>query len=226
MNMRLYLITLLVIPEIIYSQNIDSVLNVTPDFEYINFDRFEESICINKYEEIRKILPNGNQLWVIKSNQGSSVLETPVDSYFAIRKNYYPNGNISSKGLTFVYLRFQKGTWYYFNEDGTFRKAIDHDAPFKFSFENVMEFADKEGVMFTKAPVDWDQYIRIPVLRRKYDPDTQECWWEIEVFRSQKFRIEVIRLDGITGEVVSRTYLELDNGTMYHFNDDGTVMGL
>lgn len=68
------------------------------------------------------------------------------DSPFAIRKTFYPNGNIKEKGLYIVSGNFHKGVWYHFDESGKLIHTIDNDKIFGFSWEQVEKFMEENKI--------------------------------------------------------------------------------
>ena len=193
---------------------VDSNLVVTPEFETFDMVRFERIRFRPNSFDGMEILDNGTTIIMKKVNAGSSYAEIPRDSYFFLNKAYYFNGNIREKGLFFIYDGFRKGMWYYFDEQGNLTDSIDHDKPFRFTFEQVLAFARKEGLVFMKTPVDWDYYSPWrPKIKREYNPISGECWWEIGWYKGiPPGAIERIRLDGVTGKEISRTYLTFNPG--------------
>lgn len=139
----------------------------------------------------------------------------PPNEYFFINKIFFGNGNIKYKGLSFIYDGFPKGKWYYFNKKGNLEKTIDYDEPFSFTFEQMLEFARRQGVVFYKYPQNKE--VRYPAYRpklhREYDEKTGECWWELwkkadtPIEEDTSFKIEIIRVDGKTGKEISRRYM-------------------
>ena len=187
---------------------IDTRLVVTPDFETFDLERFERIRLGPRRSNGAETLPDGTRILMQQRNSGSSFAKIPVNSHFGLAKIYYPNGNIREKGLLFVYDHFRKGTWHYFDEKGNLVESIDHDKPFKFTFEQVLEFAAKEGLVFMKTPVDRTVFGPVmPELRRGHNPETGEAWWDLSWFRGiPAGAIQHIRLCGKTGKEILRGY--------------------
>ena len=67
--------------------------------------------------------------------------------------HFYKNNNIKMKGLFFNSLGsrgFQKGTWYEFDEQGKLIKEIDYDKFYKFTFEDILKFCEREKIKISK----------------------------------------------------------------------------
>ena len=187
---------------------IDTRLVVTSDFETFDLERFERIRLGPRRSEGVETLENGTVIFMRKRNSGSAFTKTPINSFFLLQKTFYPNGNIWAKGLAFVYRNFQKGLWHYFDEQGNLTESIDYDKPFKFTFEQVLEFAAKEGLVFMKTPIDRTVFGPVmPELRRGHNPETGEAWWDIRWFRGiPAGAIQYIRLCGKTGKEIFRGY--------------------
>jgi antitoxin component YwqK of YwqJK toxin-antitoxin module len=211
----IFYILILLSVNIIYAQNKKQMKKqektylppVTPEFETFDTVRFNR-IKVKNYLDTVEKLPDGTVIIMGMYGVVSFYGEIPPSSRFAIIKNYYPNGNIQSKGLGFNYDRFAKGVWYYYDEAGNLEKTTDYDKPFKFTFEQVLKFCEREGIFFKKGYLGWDGKER-PSIRRTYTPEQDICYWEIRWFNQKKGKIEYIYLDGVTGKEISREYMDL-----------------
>lgn len=194
---------------IVQMNTVDTHLTVTPEFETFDLARFERIKLGSKRLNGMETLDNGTTVLMQKINAGSSYAEVPVNSYFYLNKIYYTDGKIKAKGFSFVYEGFPKGLWYYFDEQGNLTDSIDHDKPFLFTFEQVLKFCEKEGLIFMKTPIDTQRYRPLrPKITREHNLVSGECWWEIEWYKGIPIgTIERIRLDGATGKEISRTYM-------------------
>lgn len=170
-------------------------------FEKFDSDKIESS------DVLREFLPNGNYVEINIANSGKYYSETFKDSYYMISKSYYPNGNIKSKGIGFNGDGFQISTWYEFDEKGKLIKEIDYDKPYKFTFEDILKFCEKEGISLTKGPVLQSTGFHTTITRRI---EKEKPIWEIEW--KKKFNVvESIILDGTSGKVISRRESEFIN---------------
>lgn len=179
---------------------------VTPEFEIFDTARYNRIKKEGKSYG-SEISCTGDKVFMNKNKKYYSYNETPPNSFFFINKTYYLNGNIKRKGLGFNYDQFAKGTWYLYDEYGKLSETIDYDEPFKFPFEKVLEFCKKEGIHFKTGYVEWDGEYH-PSIRREYKPALDICYWEIEWLNPKLGKLEIIRLDGITGKEISRKYME------------------
>jgi YD repeat-containing protein len=191
---------------------------VTKDFESFDFETYEERPPAKPSgyrdgEYIHK-LPNG----IVKkfATQGEEGFYCSIyypDSYFCELKIYYANGNIKEKGLAYVQ-GFQKGIWYEFDESGKLIRETDYDKPFKFTFEDIVKFCEKNNIKLAKGynkttfdnNKEWYESLLLADIRRSIFEGM--CKWEIiyakEEPKSQYGHVrETITLDGETGKAIS-----------------------
>ncbi|OCA80077.1 hypothetical protein BBH99_16800 [Chryseobacterium contaminans] len=144
-------------------------------------------------------LSDGTYIEMDQSKNMKSYVETPLNSYYRITKIYYTNGNIKSKGLSSNTGYFQKDIWYEFDEQGNLIKETDYDKPFKFTFEDILKFCEKENIEIKKGPISQSGWHNI--ISRKIETD--KPIWKIERLKRSDL-VEIITLDGITGKVIKR----------------------
>lgn len=152
-----------------------------------------------------KIAISGNDI------NGYVKRETPGGGYFTASKEYYPDGNIKTKGLRFINGGFQKGTWYFFNEKGTLSKSINYDPPFKFTFEEVMQFLAAQHIPVEKGPAKPNQGMVTTIWRNE---DTLGPVWRIQWLKDKNSMpniMEEIIIDGNNGKVLKRTDQQYNN---------------
>ena len=125
------------------------------------------------------------------------------NSHFVIQMFFDTNGNIREKGWHFNQTstsQFKKGIWYYFDELGMLIETIDHDLPFKFTFDDLLLFCRNEGIILPKGYSNDPQR---PRIRRELQcPDYNLPVWYI-IHNIGRIR-ETIVIDGISGKVLSR----------------------
>jgi len=130
----------------------------------------------------------------------------PSNSYFYSSKTFYPsNGYIMRKGINYV-RGFAKGCWYEFDEKGILVKTTDYDAPFTFSFEDILAYCKAYHIEVTKG------YQRIGFHNRilRFVNDDGSCYWVIKHLKRYDL-IEAIYLDGKTGKEINRIEIEYIN---------------
>jgi hypothetical protein len=182
-----------------------TAMEVTKDFERFDYDLFnsrsnkEESTYIKKLE-------SGVYIYMSQSEAELVCKRTVPDSYFSYVKIYYPDGNISKKGLTYVN-GFDKGMWYFFNESGQLTEEIDFDIPFAYTFENILVFCNKEGIPVEKGYITDGLHTSI---QRGISGKLKKAEWEISWFKRPDKR-EIIKIDGVTGKIISRELIDFTN---------------
>lgn len=175
-------------------------------FEIFNREYYDRLYKINP-NSLNELLSNGNYIEIVEANSGLAYREFVKDSYFIITKGYFKNGKIKGKGLVFNNKTFQKGIWYEFDESGQLIKEIDYDEPYKFTFENIIEFCKNEKIPLQKGPILQSTGYHTAIRR---DFNTESSWWQIEWLKKPNV-IEIITLDGKTGKVLKRQETEYSN---------------
>jgi len=121
----------------------------------------------------------------------------PKNSYIFTYNKYYKNGEIKMTG-DFFQNDFEKGVWKEYNEQGNLIKETDYDAPYKFTFEDILKFIKKR-----KIDMNTSQF----QINRGFDfgnfdeSKKDKPFWAI-TYEDGSDTMKVIILDGITGEIV------------------------
>lgn len=147
---------------------------------------------------------NGDNIRFSGDNYGEYRLEQRIsNAYFNLIKIYYQNGNVKSKGLEFnvFYGTFKKGTWYSFNPEGRLTSTIDYDTPFKFTFEQLVQYLEQENIPLKKGTLAQNPGYLTSIKRAV--PDNQSPVWQVSWLKAPD-KIEDIVISGITGKVVSK----------------------
>jgi hypothetical protein len=106
---------------------------------------------------------------------------------------------------------FTKGIWYYFDESGKLIQEIDEDKPYKFTFDDVLQFCRKNGIKVNKGYEDTWEYpgnmTATNILRECFEGS---CWWRIayKIPNGVETDEEIIKLDGVTGKVISKERIQ------------------
>ncbi|WP_421498068.1 hypothetical protein V8245_06465 [Flavobacterium columnare] len=181
---------------------------ITKDFEKFDYTLF------NKYKTT--VNPTSKDYFVEKTLESGLYIEmfedtyreTPKNSYFTLVKGYYKNGNIIRKGLTLNNnIQCMISTWYEFSEDGKLIKETNYDAPYKFTFEQILQFCEKEKIPLTRGPITGGIHTEIA---RGIDNAIKKNVWYISWFK-QSDLIETFVLDAETGKVIDKKYSEYIN---------------
>lgn len=195
-----YLFLLILLANISCNAQKNKLMIPEVDNKFEKFDsiKFSNEADI-KFQILRKTEQNGSYVEMSQSKSMKSYVETPLNSYYRITKIYYTNGNIKSKGLSSNTGYFQKGIWYEFDEQGNLVKEVDYDKPFKFIFEDVLRFCEKENIEIKKGPISQNGWHN--TISRKIEND--KPIWKIERLKRPDL-VEIITLDGIKGKVIKR----------------------
>lgn len=175
---------------------------VTKDFETFDNYRYENRKDKNT-SVLREFLQDGTYIELDGLGDIKQSWETPKDSYFKISKYYYKNKNIKNKGLGFNSGGFPKGIWYEFDEQGNLIKEIDYDKYYKFTFEDILKFCEREKIKVDKGPILQSTGFHTDILR-EYSSISNQATWTIEWLKETD-TIQTIKIDGTTGQVLSRT---------------------
>lgn len=172
---------------------------IDKNFEHFDDTKFSSTKEDDVLTEHRK---DGSYAEYHKSKESRAYKETPADSYYTATKIYYANGNIREKGITFNANDVQLGIWYEFDNSGKIIKEIDYEKSFKFKFEDVLEFCRKEKIPVDKGPVLQSTGYHTTINKIE-NPQTAGAFWEIRWLKKPDLE-EIIKLDGKTGEIISR----------------------
>lgn len=192
------------------TQNADIVmdsLKLTKEFEKFDEARFGHLIKDGVY---RGSLDYDYYVEILRSEKDTYYYLYHENDYFALIRAFYTNGNIKHKGLCFNWFSFKKGVWRFFNEQGEVVNEVDYDAPFEFTFEDLLGFCKKEGITVEKGYIPQSSGYHTSIYREVSD---RECWWQIEHLKivDKSAIAEQICLDGKTGNVISRKEYEYIN---------------
>ena len=178
---------------------------VTDEFEVFDealYQSMEKDVLGN----VHKFLKDGTYFEIWKGKNDYIYNYFPFNSYFFMSKKFYmSNGYIMRKGINYV-RGFAKGCWYEFDEKGILVKTIDYDAPFTFSFEDILAYCKAHRIEVTKG------YQRIGFHNRihRFVNDDGSCYWVIKHLKRNDL-IEAIYLDGKTGKELKRQDIKYHN---------------
>ena len=178
---------------------------VTDEFEVFN-EALYQAMEKNEFGEVRQFLKDGSFLLMWKKKTDFVHRFYPSNSYFYSSKKYYPsNGYIMWKGINYVN-GFAKGLWYDFDEKGHLIKTTDYDAPYTFSFEDILAYCRAHHIEVTKG------YHRGGFQNRitRFNNDKYGYYWIIRHLIAPD-KIEAIYLDGKTGKEIERFITEYIN---------------
>ena len=124
------------------------------------------------------------------------VVSNPSKLFQEYRVFYY-NGNLKLKGLQFSN-DFKKGLWKEYDEQGNLIKETDYDAPYKFTWEDILEFIKKRKIDMSTLQFQ---------INRGFDygnfdeSKKDKPFWAI-TYEDGSEMMKVIILNGINGKVI------------------------
>ena len=175
-----------------------------------SFERFDTSLL--KYiDNHGNFLPDGSYVEILidTTKKGEAYYiynKIPKNSYYLIRKIYYPNGNIKRKYITLDRKYGNFGMDYFFTEDGKLEKIEDHDLIWSFTINKVLAFLRKRGVRIPKNSTK-----NVPITITQFlNYETGPVWF-IE-WEKADFKTEIFILDAKTGKLLKHGYGEWSFG--------------
>jgi len=187
--------------KVIY-QNFPTVTDEFEIFDEATYRIMKKDVLGNAHQYLK----NGTYFEILKGEDEIIYNYYPFNSYFCLYKEFYAsNGYIKQKGIAYV-RGFAKGCWYEFDEKGILVKTTDYDAPFTFSFEDILAYCKAYHIEVTKG------YQRIGFHNRihRFVNADGSCYWTIEHLKRDDL-IEAIYLDGKTGKEINRIEIEYIN---------------
>jgi len=182
---------------------------VTKEFELFDFETYQKT-------SYRVRAPGGIVININVSefgpNAGIYFNTYHPNSYFSLFRQFRLDGTLVRKGLSYVQ-GFQKGVWYYFDEAGRLTKEVNYDEPFKFTFEDVLMFCEKQNIrvekgFFSRESANWPANILATEIYRKRS--ILRSKWEIEYKipdepnNYNRIIEKKIVLNGKTGRVITK----------------------
>ena len=178
---------------------------VTDEFEVFDkalYQSMEKDVLGN----VHKFLKDGTYFEIWKGKNDYIYNYFPFNSYFSVHKKYYrSNGYIMRKGISYVN-GFGIGLWYEFDEKGFLIKTTDCDAPFTFTFEDILAYCRAHRIEVTKGYQSIGFHNRI----LRFVNDDGSCYWVIKHLKRYDL-IEAIYLDGKTGKELKRQDIKYHN---------------
>ncbi|WP_238527902.1 hypothetical protein [Aquimarina agarivorans] len=180
-------------------QNNTTQKDTTMTTEKFDIATFEKNKINTEYNFV---LDDGTKVRQVEGENDYSVYEYPAppELFMTFKRFYKSNKSLEQHVIRFPN-RFLKKRLEY-DKEGKLVEAVDYDKPFKFSFEQLLELIKKE-----KDTIDL--FDKNTTIGRGSDEKGTD--WYI-TYKKVPMRREVIKVDGITGEILERShYSHLDN---------------
>ncbi|QKX07087.1 hypothetical protein HN014_19930 [Aquimarina sp. TRL1] len=122
---------------------------------------------------------------------------TKQNDFFQVYNKYYKDGTLKVTGEFFPD-DFLKGVWKEYDEQGNLVKETDYDAPYKFTWEDVLKLIKER-----KIDMSHEQF---RVIRGSSEKGTS---WAIVYDKPKTHdRLGVINIDGITGKITREAEID------------------
>lgn len=160
--------------------------------ETFDIETFEKNKLNGEYNFV---LEDGTKIRQTSSdNSYSEYITHPKPELFMTFKGYYKRGRLKRYVIRYPN-NFQKIRKEY-DKQGKLIEEIDYDKPFKFTFEQLLELIKKE-----KDTIDL--YDKNTSIGR--GSDEEGTVWFV-TYKKNWGRREVIKIDGITGQILERSH--------------------
>lgn len=179
---------------------------ITKELETFNIERFYKngSSSFKELKDDNLVVYTGDTKNSIKK-LGFSEKTYPINSYFSIVKNYFPNGNIEIKGVTFNN-GSEYGTWYEFNEEGVLISEENTDEGYDFDWIDIINYCIKNEITLEKGQPEKGG-IKTEIYKNEKD---EKKVWVISYYDSDKYEYLELTLDGKTGNQIEKRELEFE----------------
>lgn len=165
-----------------------------------------EKIDVSKFgNESLSIIQDDISIQYIPYSSGYQIISTPLNSYFQTIKNFHANKNIKEKGILFNSGNCLLGVWYIYDEQGKLIKEENYDLEYPFSIEKLLNFLIDQKIPLAKGVVTDGYNTKII----KTNEANRPCW--IVKWLITPDKIEILTIDGETGKVIDREYMEYEN---------------
>lgn len=148
---------------------------------------------------------------------GYEEIITKKNSLTSTFYKYYENGELKLKG-DFFPDDFQKGVWKEYDEQGNLINEINHDASYKFTWEDILKFIKEK-----KLDMNHNQF---SVSRsfgygtENLGKETAHPFWSITHPFKNKYKLNIIIIDGVTGDVIDSYEDDYPSGGEYEDEND------
>lgn len=123
----------------------------------------------------------------------------PGLSFYSIRKKFYSNGLLKSKGM-YAGEYAKVGVWQYYDIRGNLIKEVDENVKYgKINLDWILNFLKKEGWD------NWDRenYTQLELVYEEISEKNDIPFWHIYVY--YPFKIYYYLINGATGDLLKKT---------------------
>jgi hypothetical protein len=121
-----------------------------PEFISYFYKNYEEGYNLDEYNGKKNDDSRSNifKQTILKYDNSIDVIEK-IDNYFDSYKSYYSNGKIKSESVS-SWLGFAKSKSYKYDENGKITEIKDWDEGYKFTYDDVFAFLNKNEIKICK----------------------------------------------------------------------------
>ncbi|MBP6311717.1 MAG: hypothetical protein KA408_05565 [Flavobacteriales bacterium] len=182
------------------NNKLGSVIMQEPEFNISEYEKRKESGTTHFF------LDDGTEIQQFDVEEGDVLnyveYRTVPGQYFKEYRLYYENGNIKTSGKEYP-RQFQAGVWSEFDRSGKLDREIDHDLPYKFTFDSLLMLI--QGQTNGKDELAIDVFSGTTMISRKVSE--QGPRWYVK-WKEREERRERLVIDGETGQVLERGTVE------------------
>jgi len=143
--------------------------------------------------------------WHFTDKDGFEVVQFDLGDAFVERRKkhkdlfeeyyvYYENGNLKQEARCFINNGFLKGKGYFYDLMGRLEEVIDYDIPYKYTWENVLDFVKKNKIKL---------YDTHTLIQRYKDKEKGYCWW-IRWKMPWEQKVCLVMLSGEDGRILDK----------------------
>lgn len=174
---------------------------ITKEFETFDIKSYNEGKINGKLHKYKN-----EELYIyIDYSKGYSKAVYADNNYFNSTKNYFRNGNIEIKGISFNN-GSEYGIWYEFNKEGKLIKEINTDEGYNFGWKDILEYCYKNDIKLDKG---YPKQGGIKTEIYKNEENDKKVWL-ITYYNYKKKQYLSITLDGKTGLLLKEKEIALD----------------
>jgi antitoxin component YwqK of YwqJK toxin-antitoxin module len=118
---------------------------------------------------------------------------------FESRKGFHPNGRLKLEGMMY-HNSFLKGEWKHYNPESELVKTVNHDEPFKYSWEDIQKLCDDKKINLLHSNTRITRQI-----------EGNSAIWTVE-WQFATAQLLSLTIDGRNGDVLKEEIIELDKG--------------
>lgn len=193
---------------------------ITSEFELLDINKYERLGVLEKnelqgdnnsiitYTSLHYTCSENGETYRLRGDKIGGYYSSQIadSSFIEIVKNYYPDGKIRNKALILntESTNFLIGTEYRFDQEGNLIYAVNNDIGYDFSIENVLQYLMEVEKLPLKSGFLKNGDFMVDINKQ---PDNTNALWTMtwRVFGDEMDTQIKLILDGITGEVISRT---------------------